>query len=436
MDYLTKRLPYHDNGHSMFQMSNVLKEIGFTTEGRKETLETLRIRAFPAIVHLTNPNHYVVVSAIDDRYVHIFDGDGRRMARNHVSFEKQWSGNVLFIRKPPAPKRLPAFLPRPKGDVPLAEFDTLTRDLGTVPATGESVVFSYTIRNVGRGDLIVEEILPDCACIDSRKPNAPIKPGEIGAIELSYQVQPQRGPFSHLVLIKTNDPQTPIFGLVASGWSGIELQVVPHNIFLNNMVSGYEKKFHCFVKFTGEGQDLQVRVGDTHLTGVNLIGYVLTPVTEEVVKDWFSELPIKRGMYDQAYVLELTFKSPGNVGDVVSGKIILDTNIEGYEKFMLSVAGRLDSPIRSFPEIIRLQDMNQSEVTLVSRINEPFEVVSVSQEANDFTWSNTSDTNREGIVTLSLDVTNHKVSVNQPMKIKVKFPKSNKYYELPIKVIL
>ena len=89
MDYLTRRLPYREKGHSMLHVSKVLREIGFETEGRRETLHSLQNQTFPCVVHLTNPDHYVVVSAIDNQYVHVFDGDGHRIARDRVNFEKQ-----------------------------------------------------------------------------------------------------------------------------------------------------------------------------------------------------------------------------------------------------------------------------------------------------------------------------------------------------------
>ena len=50
MDYLKKKLPYRKQGHSMLQMSNVLKEIGsfgyLTTAKRSNTLTTIRTAWF------------------------------------------------------------------------------------------------------------------------------------------------------------------------------------------------------------------------------------------------------------------------------------------------------------------------------------------------------------------------------------------------------
>ena len=435
VDYLLKNLPYRKKGHSMLQMSKVLKEIGFETEGRKETLNTLQSQTFPCIAHLTNPDHYVVVSAVDDKYVHIFDGDGRRIARDRVSFDKQWSGNVLFVRKPAIPTRLPAFLPKPNGDAPLADFDWLIRDLGTVPAVGEPVAFSYTVRNVGNAELVIKRIIPDCTCIENKKPDTPIKPGETGSIELLYHVQSQQGPFFHTVIVETNEPQVPVLALMASGWSGIDLRVEPHHIYLKEMVSEQEKKFRCFVKFTGAGQDLQIQIGETSLDGADLVKYILQPVTDEVIKDWFSEFSVKSSVYGQAYILDLTFLPFGNVGDTISGKIILDTNIKGHEKFTLNVSGWIAPPIRSFPQIISSHHLEESEIVLVSRTEDPFEIVSVFQEEHEFSWKKIDDPDCERTVSLFLDAPIRQISTDLPIKIKIKFPKSDKYYDLPIKVI-
>ena len=434
MDYLLKRLPYREQGHSLLQMSKVLKEIGFETEGRNETLQTLQNQTFPCIAHLTNPDHYVVVSAIDDKYVHIFDGDGHRVARERAVFAKQWSGNALFVRKPAIPKRLPVFLPKPKGNVPLAVFDSVICDLGTVPAVGEPVAFGYTIRNVGSADLVIKKIIPDCACIESKKPEAPIRPGEAGTIEFSYHVQPQRGTFSHTVLVESNDPQTPLVAVMASGWSGVDLRVEPRLIYLQDTVSGHEKTFRCFVKFTGDEQDLQVQLGDVSLDNANLVKHVLNPVTEEVVKEWFPEFPIKSNTYGQSYVLELTFLPIGDAGDVISGKIVLDTNIGGYEKFTLNVSGLITYPVRSFPQIVSLSNIEENGITLVSRTDEPFEVVSVLQGDGVLSWSVTDDSN-ESAVLLFFNNSAHQISADLPINVRVNFSKSDKFYELPIRVI-
>jgi hypothetical protein len=173
MDYLIEKLPYQEQGHSMLQMSDVLQEIGFQTEGRQETLNTIDKITFPFIAHLKNPNHYVVVSAIDKKYVHVFDGNGLRTARERGSFEKDWSGHLLLVHKPSSATRLPAFLPNPDKNNPSVVFDCLIRDLGTVPVVGKPVTFHYSLRNVGNADLIIEEIRPDCYCIKHKKPDKP-----------------------------------------------------------------------------------------------------------------------------------------------------------------------------------------------------------------------------------------------------------------------
>ena len=342
---------------------------------------------------------------------------------------------MLFVRKPKIPKRLPAFLPKPKGNVPFAQFDYLIRDLGTVPAVGDPVAFSYTVRNVGNADLIIKRIIPDCTCIESKKPAAPIKPGEVGIIELAYHVQPHRGPFFHTVIVETNDPQIPMLGLTASGWSGVELRIKPQHIYLKNMVSGHEKTFRCFAKFTGDGQDLQIQIGESFLDGVDLVKHIVQPITDEVINGWFSEFSVRNSVYGQAYILELVFVPFGNVGDIISGKIVLDTNIKGYEKFTLNVSGWISSPVMSFPQIISLSNMTETEITLVSRIEESFEIISVGQSENTLAWNSIVDSDCQKTVLLFIDSSISHISIEQPINVRVKFLKSGKYYDLPIRVI-
>jgi ABC-type bacteriocin/lantibiotic exporter with double-glycine peptidase domain len=74
MSAITGLLPRAPNGHSMLQIADALRTIGFRTEGRRETLDGLRRQAGPCIAHLTDPEHFVVVVGVGNERVHLFDG--------------------------------------------------------------------------------------------------------------------------------------------------------------------------------------------------------------------------------------------------------------------------------------------------------------------------------------------------------------------------
>jgi hypothetical protein len=385
---------------------------------------------------MNNPNHYVVVSAIDKKYVHVFDGNGLRTARERGSFEKDWSGRLLLVHKPSNATRLPAFLPKPDKNNPSVVFDCLIRDLGTVPVVGKPAAFHYSLRNVGNADLIIEEIRPDCSCIKYEKPDKPIKPGEEGLIEFYYHVQPQTGQFSHEVMIKTNDPQIPIAAFIASGWSGVEVKVNPHHIYLRDSVNGYEQQINCFIKYTGDNKDLQVDIGNVSLKNAELVKKEFHQVTEETVQRLFPEIPIKHRIHDKLHILELMFLPKGNISDLIEGTISLKTNIEGYENFTLNVSGQMMPPIKIFPDIVSIEENENAEITLLSRIDEPFDVKKIVAGENEMVWKYTQNSNKSKTILITTDtIKKDTFSKIQEFEIQVNFPKSKNNYILPVRLI-
>jgi len=70
--FLLEKLPPCPSGHSLLQISEVLRGLGLETEGRVESEATFSSLSFPLIAHLTNPDHFIVIADIDDKVVHIY----------------------------------------------------------------------------------------------------------------------------------------------------------------------------------------------------------------------------------------------------------------------------------------------------------------------------------------------------------------------------
>jgi hypothetical protein len=232
---------------------------------------------------------------------------------------------------------------------------------------------------------VVEEILTSCSCISTKKPEKPILPGEEDVIEFAYHVESNKGPFSHSVLVKLNDPQLPRVMLTASGWSGIEVTVEPRQIFINDVVNLQKKKVLCFVKYTGEGQDFQASLGNIRLNNIELIEQQLSPITEEFAKKLFPKMSFLAGQFDKIHALELTFLPHGEIGDTIEGDIEIKTNITGYEQFILSIHGKICDPIRTFPEILNF-DAEEIPIFFFSRIDEPFDIVNITYQDSTVPW--------------------------------------------------
>ncbi|MDR3111536.1 MAG: DUF1573 domain-containing protein [Planctomycetaceae bacterium] len=388
MPFLFEKLPSSPTGHSLFQIAEVLREIGLETEGRQEPETNFKNLSFPLIAHLNNPDHFVVVSGLDDDEIHIFDGDGQRVTNDISLFFERWGGEVLLVKKPSEDKRLPAYLPRVSG-VPLIQFESLILDLGTVPATGELVPFEFVFRNVGDSDLIINEVRPDCSCIKSDKPENAIQPNEKGTVRLYYNVQSRNGPFSHNIVVKSNDPQFPILFLTASGWSGTELQVAPDNIRLSRLPSGYEKEILCFIKYTGDAASLDVKVAEVHLLNATLVKYNIKQLTDDVAKQILPNTRMSNRQRGNIHVLELVLSPSGNVGDIVEGIITLESNIQGYERYVLNIRGTIDNIVSAFPEVLDFgtesqeNDIQERILTLVNNSSESLKVIKIENLPKD-----------------------------------------------------
>lgn len=68
-----------------------------------------------------------------------------------------------------------------------AEIEFLTQeiDLGNLKF-GEVKVCTFEFKNSGNSELIIRDAKPSCGCTDPYWPDKPLKPGEKGKIEVSY----------------------------------------------------------------------------------------------------------------------------------------------------------------------------------------------------------------------------------------------------------
>jgi hypothetical protein len=84
-------------------------------------------------------------------------------------------------------------------------------DFGQVVA-GATVEKEFVIRNFGVDPLEISEIVPSCGCtvVDKSYPKS-IKTGASGAFRLSLRVPAAPGHLVKSVLIRSNDPQKPLF---------------------------------------------------------------------------------------------------------------------------------------------------------------------------------------------------------------------------------
>jgi hypothetical protein len=88
-------------------------------------------------------------------------------------------------------------------------------DFGKV-AEGEIVEYSYRFKNTGTHPLVVTNVSASCGCTVPEKPEAPIKPGEIGFIKVKFNSENRPGQ-AHKTVTVTSNANPPFKELLLKG---------------------------------------------------------------------------------------------------------------------------------------------------------------------------------------------------------------------------
>lgn len=82
----------------------------------------------------------------------------------------------------------------------VAKFNSETVDMGKLKLNNP-VTATFTVTNVGKEDLVIENVTPGCGCTKSDYTKEPIKPGKTGTITATYNAAAV-GKFSKTVYVK------------------------------------------------------------------------------------------------------------------------------------------------------------------------------------------------------------------------------------------
>lgn len=82
----------------------------------------------------------------------------------------------------------------------IAKFNSETVDMGKLKVNNP-VTATFTVTNIGKEDLVIENVTPGCGCTKSDFTKEPIKPGKTGTITATYNAAAV-GKFSKTVSVK------------------------------------------------------------------------------------------------------------------------------------------------------------------------------------------------------------------------------------------
>lgn len=100
--------------------------------------------------------------------------------------------------------------------LPVIEFDNDFHDFGKLMA-GEKVTYSFKFTNKGKGLLLISKVSTSCGCTVSEYPREPIKPGEGGTIDVSFDSEGRIGLQNKSITVFSNtQPPTNLLRIQAS----------------------------------------------------------------------------------------------------------------------------------------------------------------------------------------------------------------------------
>ncbi|MBU1010879.1 MAG: DUF1573 domain-containing protein [Bacteroidetes bacterium] len=91
----------------------------------------------------------------------------------------------------------------PEGQIAAIAFAQTEHDFGRL-IMGEKVSFVYKFTNTGDKDLIITKVSTSCGCTASQYTTDPVKPGEDGRIEVTFDSSGQKGMVNKSITVISN----------------------------------------------------------------------------------------------------------------------------------------------------------------------------------------------------------------------------------------
>lgn len=89
------------------------------------------------------------------------------------------------------------------GEGAVLKFDTLHHSFGELQS-GEEVACRFGFTNTGSAPLLIRDVKAGCGCTNVQFPQKPIKPGESGSVELTFNTRGKSGHQVQNVIVLSN----------------------------------------------------------------------------------------------------------------------------------------------------------------------------------------------------------------------------------------
>ncbi len=90
-----------------------------------------------------------------------------------------------------------------KGSTARFSFEETEHDFGKI-IQGEKVTYSFKFTNTGGSNLLISKVSTSCGCTVSKYPKKPVKSGEVGYIEATFDSKHKKGYQNKTITIMAN----------------------------------------------------------------------------------------------------------------------------------------------------------------------------------------------------------------------------------------
>ena len=142
--------------------------------------------------------------------------------------------------------------PKTEASAPKVELVAPVYDFGTV-VEGTLVQHVFTIRNAGRGELLIKAVHTSCGCTAGKPTKVKLAPGESSDLVVTFDTRFEKGHRSRTITVYTNDPSNPAAVMTMQGEIKVVLEAVPSEVNFGTVRRGTEQARQVKLLFSGEG---------------------------------------------------------------------------------------------------------------------------------------------------------------------------------------
>lgn len=346
-EQVERLLPRADRGHSMAEIRSAMESIGIHAVGRRFTWEEFHANPLvPAIVHLKDPDHFVIAIRSTNGDQVWIDGAESTLYLKSEAAQRRWSGNVLVLSRHHLSSRDLTDERRA-----VAEFKSLHLDAGRVPFDQKQIEYSFQFKNTGTAPLIIASVASDCACFKADAPSSPVQPGQEASIRCRYAANNQSRMIDHVATVTTNDPRQSRILLQATGFYDRSVRFLPTVVQGGDVSHGQQIErrayIHCFgetatatvLEVSCDSELVVVRVDQQSADSEHLHLTTNMPA---------NPTPLK------VFVVNITIRNESIRPDaeIIHAEILVRTNHKYSSELRIPVLCRLMPPVQIQPDIV------------------------------------------------------------------------------------